>query len=519
MDLAKGTTAARFVAPEGEQIWTLALSPDGKVLAGGYAHQGAFGVLLWDVATGALVQRILPNLEQTLEVRFSPNGKLLACLHSEGIALYDTSNFQHTQFVRGDLPYSIAFSPDSQVLAINVWQLGLVRLWNLYTSRETAALRWPRAKLEKSSRDSRSWHGPRIPKAMEFSKDGKVFVPATGASVHLWKLAGAGEKLVPGGHAGGVPDVVFSPDGKLLASAGKDHTIKIWDPITGTLLKTLTEFSTPVQTLSFSPDGRMLAAGDFEKDTVRFYDVPSWKELAVMHSQVGSIVASVRFSPYGELFAAAGWTGLTLWRIMRGKTDQSVQTKLSFQRVGRLADDPSVSACFSADGNGLAWLSWHEAQDKIRYGEIHFTDPRSSQPRPLSAGRSLNGVLALGFYPDGKHLVFVNDKRAITVWDVSSNREAFSFGEGELERWGVMKPEARLSADGAWYAMGMQTVTIWDMRTRKLLVALPEERSAVSSVGWSPNRELLAVGTFGGGPIIWNMPKIKAKLAEIGLGW
>src|SRR5207244_1306156 len=150
------------------------------------------------------------------------------------------------------------------------------------------ALRWRRAKFEKSSRDSRSWHGPRILKAMEFSKDGKIFVAATGHSAHLWNLAGAGEKLVPGGHAGGVPDVVFSPDGKLLASAGKDHTIKIWDPITGTLLKTLREFSTPVQTLSFSPDGRMLAAGDFEKDTVRFYDVPSWKELAVMHPQVGS---------------------------------------------------------------------------------------------------------------------------------------------------------------------------------------------------------------------------------------
>ena len=78
-------------------------------------------------------------------------------------------------------------------------------------------------------------------------------------------------------------------------------------------------------------------------------------------------------------------------------------------------------------------------------------------------------------------------------------------------------PRTHLSADGGWYALGDQTVTVWDMAAKKLLVALPSE--PVCSVGWSPNRELLAVGGNDGGLEIWNLPKINAKLAEIGLGW
>src|SRR5260370_25439917 len=105
---------------------------------------------------------------------------------------------------------------------------------------------------------------------MEFSKDGKTMVAATSQSVRIWNLAGASEKLVLEEDAGGVPDVVFSPEGKLLASAGKDHKIKIWNPVTGTLVKILTDFSTPVQSLCFSPDSRILSARDYVKGTVRF---------------------------------------------------------------------------------------------------------------------------------------------------------------------------------------------------------------------------------------------------------
>jgi WD40 repeat protein/serine/threonine protein kinase len=529
VDLADGTTAARFRAPRDEKIRCMAFSPDGKLLAVGYAHKGTSGVLVWDVATRGLKKSLLPELGHTTGVRFSPDGKLLACVHHQGIALYDTSTFQHRQFVReivgtsfgpsdfdktadqdrllghGDMPAFIAFSPDSQVIAIYAFQLGLIRLWNVFTNREVASLSWPgRLGLFMT--------------VMEFSKDGKTFVAARERSLRTWNLAGASEKLVLEGHAGGVPDVVFSPDGKRLVSAGKDHKIKIWDPVTGTLLNTLKEFSTPVQTLCFTPDGRVMAAGDYEKGAVRFYDVESWKELAVMPAQVGPMVLSIAFSPAGEYFAAGGSKGLRLWRVVRGKAEQPAGTRLSLQRLGRLANTLSSSVCFSADGKWLAWAGWHEADHEI-INHVHLWDLRRSQAHTLSTARTEFYVLALAFYPDSKHLAFVSDKKAIAVWDANTKQEAYSFGEGELERRGALLPHTRLSADGAWYVVAGRAATVWDMAAKKLLVALPEERGAIWSVAWSPNGERLAVGTADGDLVIWNLPKVNAKLAEIGLNW
>jgi WD40 repeat protein len=77
-----------------------------------------------------------------------------------------------------------------------------------------------------------------------------------------------------------------------------------------------------------------------------------------------------------------------------------------------------------------------------------------------------------------------------------------------------------LSKDGHWLAVesGL-AVTVWDTQSKKLLLRLPEGGGAVWSLAWSPNRDLLAVGTSVGGPVIWYIPKIRAQLAELGLDW
>src|SRR5262249_27293456 len=161
--------------------------------------------------------------------------------------------------------------------------------------------------------------------------------------------------------------------------------------------------------------------------------------------------------------------------------------------------------CFSGDGNWLAWVGSSKENDGNSI-HVQLWDLRSSQGHALSTARPYYLFMALDFYPDNKHLAFVSDKEAIAVWDVNTKQEVFSFGEGELERRGGLLPHTRLSADGAWCAVGGRTVTVWDMAARKLLVALPDERGAIWSVGWSPNRDLLAVGTSAGDLVVWNLP-------------
>lgn len=487
--------------PQGEQVWQLTVSPDGKLLAAGYEHQRAPGVLVWDIRSRALLKKREPHLDQIRLLRFSSDSRFLICSHTGGVALYDTSTFQLRTFMRGELPAAIAFSPDSQLFASQAWDLRLIRLWDIAKNRPIAALNCPGA----------IW--------MDFSQDGKTLVAVTGFNaqlVRIWNLAGANEKLTLKGHAASVTGVVFSPDGKLLASASDDHKIKIWDPVEGTLVKELVEFSTPTRPLCFSPDGRVLAAGDREEGTVRFYDTQSWEVLKVMRPQVGPNVLSLAFSADGQYFAAAGSHGLTLWRAVRGVGEQLHGVTISLQHLDRLWEEFSASLCFSPDGHWLAWADGSWYYDTHR---AHVWDLRRSQPHALSVARVHEVMKILGFCPDSKHLALVNDQSAIAVWDVTTKQQSSSFGDGQLGPRGIFSPMTSLSADGAWYAVAGLTVTVWDMAAQKLLVALLSERSPAQSVAWSPNRELLAVGTSDGGLEIWNLPKINAKLAEIGLDW
>jgi WD40 repeat protein len=428
----------------------------------------------------------------------------------QGVALYDTATFNPSLLAHGDRASSVTFNPDGQLVAIHLWHLGLIRLWNISMSRVVATLSWPASSAATTV-------------AIDYSKDGKMLVAVTSRSVRIWNLAGASEKRVLVGHTGGVADVAFSPDGELLASAGHDHKIRIWNPATGTLVKTLAEFSTPVQTLSFAPSGRIMAAGDFVprsgghgNGTVRFYDVESWKALDSLEPQVSPEIWSVAFSPEGHYFAVGGSSGLKLWRVMPGAAEQPFGKRLSFECLGLLAKGHYSSVRFSPDGN---WLAGAEGVAMAAPHTVHLWDLHNGQAHTLSTARCRYGVQALSFYPDSEQLAFVSAKPAIAVWDLATKQEAFSFGEGVLEQRGALPPHARLSSDGTWYAVGGRAVTVWDMAARKLLVALPEERSPVFSVDWSPDRELLAAGTSDGSLVIWSLPKVKSRLAELGLGW
>jgi WD40 repeat protein len=493
VDIAEGTPARQFPVPNGEEIVVLAISPNGKLLAGAFEHRDGYGVLLWDIRTRALQKRLVTELERFYGINFSPDSKFMVCSHSEGIALYETSTWERRPLERGDLPAAAAFSPDSQTLAYSANKLRAIRLWNISMNRYIATLGCSGA----------VW--------MDYSKDGKTLVAVGRRTVRIWNLAGASEKLMLGGHAAAVSSLVFSPDGQLLATSGRDHKIKIWQPQTGTLLKELKEFSTSVEGLSFSSDGRILAAGNFDNGTVRFYDVASWKPLPAMQPLVGGTVLATAFSPDGQYFAAAGTNGLTLWRRLPADGDQAAGP--FFQAVDRLSDTFCASLCFSPDGNWLAWSDGDWGRDPHT---VHVWDLRRLQPYALSMAKNRSGI-TLGFFADSKHLAFVNDKLMIAVWDVTKKQELSSFGD--LEPRGVVSPATELSVSGAWYAAADQTLTIWDMAARRLLVALSPERSSACSVGWSPDQKLLAVGGYDGSVEIWNLPKINAKLAEIGLDW
>src|SRR5262249_22746581 len=159
-------------------------------------------------------------------------------------------------------------------------------------------------------------------------------------------------------HSQCVNGLAFSPDGKLLASAGTDHIAKIWDANTGQLLKELIGSGSVV----FSTDGKSLAAND-GGGTIKIWDVVTWQEQAAPTDMLGRDVPSIALSPDGRYCAAGACdhSGVILWRIQRPGISEDAVRGLGVQPIAREANGARVwNVAFSPGSELLAWVEAEE---------------------------------------------------------------------------------------------------------------------------------------------------------------
>ena len=290
-------------------------------------------------------------------VCFSPDGKRLATAGSERtVIVRDARTGQKTLTLKGHTSSvnSVAFSPDGQRLASGSSD-GTVILWDSQTGQQVLTLK---GRIGIAFKGRISTHVSSVC----FSPDGKLLASAGGyydgnyhnSAVKVWDAQTGQEAYPLEGHRGWVHSITFSPDGKRLASAGSDRTVKVWDVQTGQESLTFEGHAREVNSVAFSPDGRRLASASND-GTVKVWDAQTGQEAFIFKGHAGSVY-SVCFSPDGKSLASAG----EFWE----KGEHIVEVKLWDAQTGQKAYSLKGhhgscvhSITFSSDGKRLASAS------------------------------------------------------------------------------------------------------------------------------------------------------------------
>jgi WD40 repeat protein/tRNA A-37 threonylcarbamoyl transferase component Bud32/tetratricopeptide (TPR) repeat protein len=275
---------------------------------------------------------------------------------------------------------------------------------------------------------------------LAYSPDGRLLVSAGyDRRVCLWDL-GRGKRLrTLRGHKGWVGQVAFNSRGRLLASASDDGTVRVWQPSGGRLVRELLPRFGWARCVAFSPDDRLLAAGG-RGGTVKLWDTATWREVRVLRGHI-DLVQGVAFSPDGRLLASAG-----------------------VDRVVRLWDPH-----------------------------------RGTETRAL--GGHANQISHVAFSPDGQTLATASEDTTVKLWETTTGREIRTFqGHTAWATWVAYSPDGRFLAS----ASCDKTVRLWDLRRGQPVLVYRGHQNVLDCVAFSPDGRWLASADLGGTIKFWD---------------
>lgn len=386
-DVVTRTRLATLTGHTGDQIKALGFSADGRTLASAGDDKS---ILLWDMPSRTVRARLLGHQTMIYSLAFSPTGTLLASASEDGrILLWDTAKPPMSRQL-GDGVNDVAFTSDGHTLATA--NANQATLWDVDT-------RVPRAVLNHDADATVN--------AIAFSPDGHTLAAVTESAntLTLWNVSAPSAPTEVDTFPSPLLDVAYGPDGHTLAIAGYDKTITLWNSTYHSRAATI-DAGGVVNGLTFSPDGRTLAAADDDNQVVTLWNVATLARKSVLSGHTSWVRTAV-FSPDGRTLASDGADQtVILWDVATG-------TQLA--RLTNHTDAYHTGVAFSPDGTTLALTSANHT--------VLLWNTQQHTPIARLTGH-LDQIRAVAFSPDGRTLATGGADQTINLWDLDAEHAA-----------------------------------------------------------------------------------------------
>jgi WD40 repeat protein/serine/threonine protein kinase len=528
-----------------QPIHAIALSADGNRCVTGAGsldaarEKRAGELLLWNLAENTDPVRLVGHADAITCAAFSPDNTIVATGSADRtVRLWDARNGTHLKLLKGHRNEikSLSFVPDLSQL-VSADRTGNIRFWDLPSGEQISSIRPAKLGISKLESMALSPDGSRLaiackqyvtvrlianheelarltsqtdaPAEVVYSPDGRMLATASGETtsitsdghavhhpgeIKLWAVSEGGELTehrTLRGHSAAIIDLVFSPSGRSLVSASRDRTMNVWDPATGTLKATLRGHTDSVNCVAFTADGKRLMSGSSD-GTAKFWDFRDAPDDAIWQGK-GSPISSLAYSSNGKMLAISTFRhGVSIFDTA---TQQIVPVLDGNQfDTGQSLDfSPTETLLAVGTNSGLP----------NKKGDLYLSDGKYVR----KIGQHDSGLTAVKFAPNGRWLISADRRGVLKGWELPTGREI-----------SVLRPNTGLvydvcfSLDGKQLALACEdmSVTLVEIRGDGILEQkkrLIGHSKVATCIVFSPDGSSLASGSADGTAILWDIQR------------
>lgn len=448
---------------------------------------------------GSISTRIHTGLNGIRRSAFSPDAEHLVVLeeHGDQIKVFEIKTGQSVgQTINFPFGNHVLINNDlSIVIATSLQKGGFIHVYDLQTGLRIRSLKGssPAALSPQHngfacgnnyatySKSIMLWDSRQSPQGILHKIQGPVdFVAAEAQQIQ--QIAVLKE------HKGAVLAVEFSPDGMILTTAGEDDTIRLWSMETGEEIAIIRDHSADVTGLVFSPDGQTLASSSgyftgHDDNTVRLWDM-NQQEILVFHKHSGRVIG-VQYHPGGQQIISADAKGWVLvWSVVDGDINTRIQT-------------PSPINDFAVSPDGALIATAHGSETHLKDTVVRLWNSQTGEA--LREFNDLNDwILSVTFSPNGDILLVTDYSHRVVGWDIAGGQIVLDMLGGDHT---IYNPHNSLLAIALDKIIKLKSV---EGSTPKMQL---QHGSNVTSMAFTHEGDLLAVGTRNGEVIIWGVPE------------